>query len=1057
MAGRSRSRASAASCLALVAALTLPVGAQDLRPELVLQSGHSDSVNALAFTPDSHYLISGSHDHSIRLWDLRVLRQVRVLGHHTREVNVLAMCPDGRCVVSGGNDVGLHLWELPSGKLLRSFSGHTESIKSLAVTSGGRYLISGSGDPADFEGRRPDYTARVWDLRSGQMLRRFAGHEKIVGSLALYEPSGLLASGSYDGTLKIWDLRSGRLIRTIKGFPTHMDVSFTRDGRSLVTACRRGVELWDVATGNLITVLGKDPKPYQIAVSPTGAVAAYPSDAGIGLIDLQARRMIAMLPPTPSSGRKGNAQSLAFSNDGQRLAAGFIDGRIGLWEVATQRLVGELRGYTAPVQSVAIAGTGRWIATGTDEGGAIRVWDTESGRLVRSLPHGNRVTFALRFNPEGRWLAVSGGNYNEELLERPIDVWDVATGLRIASFSQRGKHVENLAWSLDSRCLGSSADGVVKVFDLRTKREIATLPSAARILEFGSDCQWIATSSLANDLTYRELPSGRILQRRDDVGWGYQLSGNREWLLSIGWTKVFKLLHLPSDRWQTFTGHREFVTDVALSDDSRLVASASWDGDVRIWNAQTGRVLQTLPSSTQVESVAFTLHAKEVIAGYHDGTVRIWDVASGRELLTLVALRGSADWLAVTPDGLFDGTASAMQQVAWRIAGTDDTVPLERFFSDFYRPGLLADVLAGERPKAPVDVATVVQVPGLRRMLLDNLAHLEVRGNHALVCLHDVPGVAVGIAAGDTDVPTETQGYRVVPGDATCKYQLELPGSGSPADVVARLQPAAAPTKTRWEGKPTLTARSTLHVLCIGVSDYAASSGLDPLPYAAPSAKTVEAFFMGQAARPKRPYKQVKVWPGLYDGAATRDAIRRRLDELSAALQPDDVLFLYLVGHGLVPPGEEMFSFVPFDGREGEIATTGISTAMLAEQLRATEAQRFAIVIDSCQAGAATEALGRIGEEKARRAERVSGILGGGGYVIGSTLPLAYAAQLHSKTSALAATLLEGLGLHDGSVRMSEVLEHIRTRLPEVSSRTIGFRQVPLTASAGSDFNIATN
>src|SRR6185295_9902437 len=118
-------------------------------------------------------------------------------------------------------------------------------------------------------------------------------------------------------------------------------------------------------------------------------------------------RMIAMLPPTPSSGRKGNAQSLAFSNDGQRLAAGFVDGRIGIWEVATHRLVGELRGYTAPIQSVAVAGPGRWIATGTEEAGPIHVWDTVSGRLVRLLPHENRVKFALRFNPEGRWLAVS--------------------------------------------------------------------------------------------------------------------------------------------------------------------------------------------------------------------------------------------------------------------------------------------------------------------------------------------------------------------------------------------------------------------------------------------------------------------------------------------------------------------------------------------------------------------------------------------------------------------------------------------------------------------------
>jgi WD40 repeat protein len=63
--------------------------AQHLRPEIVEQSGHTNSVDALVFTPDRHWLISAGHDFSIRLWDLHTYRQVRILGRHTREINTV--------------------------------------------------------------------------------------------------------------------------------------------------------------------------------------------------------------------------------------------------------------------------------------------------------------------------------------------------------------------------------------------------------------------------------------------------------------------------------------------------------------------------------------------------------------------------------------------------------------------------------------------------------------------------------------------------------------------------------------------------------------------------------------------------------------------------------------------------------------------------------------------------------------------------------------------------------------------------------------------------------
>jgi uncharacterized caspase-like protein len=205
------------------------------------------------------------------------------------------------------------------------------------------------------------------------------------------------------------------------------------------------------------------------------------------------------------------------------------------------------------------------------------------------------------------------------------------------------------------------------------------------------------------------------------------------------------------------------------------------------------------------------------------------------------------------------------------------------------------------------------------------------------------------------------------------------------------------------------------------------------------------------------------VWPGLYDSAATRDGIRQKLAEMAKGMNENDVVVLYLAGHGSVVPGEEMFYYVQVDGREAEMRKTGLSTAMLAEALRNMPARRIVLVIDACQSGGAVEALSRIGEAKARMEQRMLKLAtrpapvesGVGVHVIAATLPLAYAVELQSGPSALSATLLEALKNGPGPPTIGHVIDYVRRQLPDASEESVGFRQVPLVRSTGLDFVLA--
>ena len=151
------------------------------------------------------------------------------------------------------------------------------------------------------------------------------------------------------------------------------------------------------------------------------------------------------------------------------------------------------------------------------------------------------------------------------------------------------------------------------------------------------------------------------------------------------------------------TGHAANVRAMAFSPDSRLLASGGYDASSKLWETATGREIMTLKGHSQsVNAVSFSDDGKMLVSGGDDGSARLWDVQSGETLATLVTLNGGADWLVVTPDGLFDGTPGAWGQIFWRFNPDNifDVAPVEIFFNDFFYPGLLADIASGKRPKA---------------------------------------------------------------------------------------------------------------------------------------------------------------------------------------------------------------------------------------------------------------------------------------------------------------------------------------------------------------------
>ena len=175
----------------------------------LLSQGHSNVVTSVAFARDGKTFLSGSYDHTVRVWDSATGQCLRVCEGHEDTVTSVAFAPDGKTLLSGSKDDTIRVWDSATGQCCRVCEEHSDDVKSVAFAPDGKTFLSGSLDK----------TVRVWDSATGQCLRVCEGHRNYVVSVAFAPDGKTFLSGSNDGTIRVWSAETGECLDVIQNCP----------------------------------------------------------------------------------------------------------------------------------------------------------------------------------------------------------------------------------------------------------------------------------------------------------------------------------------------------------------------------------------------------------------------------------------------------------------------------------------------------------------------------------------------------------------------------------------------------------------------------------------------------------------------------------------------------------------------------------------------------------------------------------------------------------------------------------------------------------------------
>ncbi|MES2464203.1 MAG: caspase family protein, partial [Armatimonadota bacterium] len=885
-------------------------GSIDARSEairLVPPTAHNLMVYDLQFTPDGKYAITRATDRALGIWEIATGRLVRRLPSET-QIEMMALAPDGQSIVVSDRLGMWTVWDLRRAVAARIF------------------------DPFPAEERKPNEIKKVEMHPQGRFAAVLYNHGLGNNSLFLIDPTG------------------GK--RALANMPEFLNVdffAFTPDGNSLyVEEAYAGKILVDLATGKA-TKAADRPTVYTVPAPRYKYEGKLWESGPVKIIDPASGQVAGVIEPL----RAAIAPVIGFLPD-PRFALYRQEDDVIAWDMVENVPVNRIKGLNEYGRSqVRLSDDGtRAIFTSPDNIGdgptptRCLVRDVSTGDVLLEVSETMRLTTAV-LSSDNRLLAIG---YLTRKGDAPgsfqghLQIWDMAEKKKLAS--------------LDTELASS----------------FLFLPGNERIVVGGRNLNIAVYDWASGDQLMKRAMGGDGAVSVDNL----MLSPTgKDRVLFTSWNGTLVEFDLKTRGVvrNFYEGGDYAGSQIALSPDRTRLAYGSSDGNILLYDLRTEKAPVPLSGhSDGIRALRFTPDNKRLVSSADDGTTRIWDSATHTEVSSYVFVRDKSakatdlpGWLAFNRGGNFEGSEMASRSV--HFAKGLQTYAVEQFYDQFYRRGLTRTSFTDAPPQAvaSLDDALKTGTPPTVRIVSPtasaaNSPTVEITveateqaggGVKAIRLYHNdrlvggpaaLRGIAVEAVSGQTTTKKFTvplaageNSFRAV---AYSKTDLE----SKPSSVVLSYQPAQI-------------RKPTLYVLSVGINKY--TDATMNLSYARPDAEAIADFFSktpGESAL----FSRIQV-SRLTDEQATGAAILGGIATVGKESTPDDVVLVYLAGHGETAGG--VWHFLPAEMRQmalpERVTQLGIPWPKVEDAIGKINARKIVLVVDACKSGAALGAKTR--------------------------------------------------------------------------------------------------
>ena len=361
--------------------------------------GHTFYVISGAISPlDGRQIVTGSRDHTLRIWDTESARPIEFLRGHSGTVYEVAFNPTGDYLATASEDQTVRIWNIGEWRK-RTLIGHSNRLTGAIYSFDGQRIAT-SGE---------DYTIRIWDTQSGHELNAWPYQSYEPPSGVSFSPDNRqLITASNDGTWRLWDIDSAKEVDAANFITSYVhDARFNGDGTRIIIANRDTFGyILDADTKELQVILaGHTDWVASAMFSPDGNLAVTASADGTArLWDTQTgeqREALRVL-----AGHSGLVTRAAFSSDGKQIVTSSVDGTARIWDTATGEILHILKGHTAEVTDAAFSPKDDFVATASRDDTA-RLWNPDTGDEVMQLVGHTDDLRTVAFSPDGRYLLTS--------------------------------------------------------------------------------------------------------------------------------------------------------------------------------------------------------------------------------------------------------------------------------------------------------------------------------------------------------------------------------------------------------------------------------------------------------------------------------------------------------------------------------------------------------------------------------------------------------------------------------------------------------------------------